>query len=707
VRGLRRALAAAALVAAAPAALAAPAVPLGEKVSLKAINQQWVQDRVWCGWGEVEVVYQDVTLRCNEMELDLETLHLTARGNVLFDQGQTRLTCDDLSFDLRAKVGVLNNASGFFPPSYQFRAEQVEKLDATRWRLARAVFTSCDLSDPTPPWTIGMRSAIVELNGYGHFRGVWLRTNGVPVFYSPRLLWPVKRDRAAGFLVPNIGHNDRYGFYLGNAYFWPISRSFDTTFFLDTYSKGYIGIGEEFRWAPAEQASGWLLFDTVRDPDTKTWEWKLEGKHTQLFPGGYSLKADLQDNSNLDFFQRFERAFDRSTLRTLYSHVTFSRSWGSQAFNVKADHRTTFFGQASGQSEVVLERQPELEYRLRSTRIGRTPLYVSVVALADQFRVNRTAGIRGKYARFDLFPTVSLLTPGLPWLSVTPTVGARETYYTSSYGEDRSSLVDESLSRRYVTGGLSLVGPSFSRIWLGEQRKVKHLVEPRVEYSYVSDPGDVSRIPVFDEKDSVLVNNKLRWSLANRLFVKSGETGSREVATFEIAQDYSFSDPLTFAQGGLPPSQRGPLQLWLRAAPARTSTVDVRADVDALTHNLRSTALSTSIAQPTHMLNLTWYTSYNPLDGAVNSSQARVFTGLQPKDAPWRLEAQVAYDVHNRELLEQRYVLRWKGSCWSAYVEVRDYRIAPYETRDYRISIDLTGIGTFLDIRGAVDALSR
>ncbi len=54
--------------------------------------------------------------------------------------------------------------------------------------------------------------------------------------------------------------------------------------------------------------------------------------------------------------------------------------------------------------------------------------------------------------------------------------------------------------------------------------------------------------------------------------------------------------------------------------------------------------------------------------------------------------------------MEQRYIFRWRGSCWSAYAEIRDYRIEPYKTRDYRISIDLTGLGTFLDIHGGLDA---
>ena len=62
----------------------------------------------------------------------------------------------------------------------------------------------------------------------------------------------------------------------------------------------------------------------------------------------------------------------------------------------------------------------------------------------------------------------------------------------------------------------------------------------------------------------------------------------------------------------------------------------------------------------------------------------------------------MSYDVYNKALLEQRYVFHWRGSCWAANLEVHDYRIAPYQRRDYRITIDLTGLGTLLDIRGGV-----
>ncbi len=124
------------------------------------------------------------------------------------------------------------------------------------------------------------------------------------------------------------------------------------------------------------------------------------------------MKAELNDVSDLDFFQRFERTFENNAMRTLFSYLTLTRTWGPQTVNLRADHRETYFSSAT--SAVVLERRPELEYRLRSTRIGRTPFYVSLVGVADQFAVDRSGAIAGSYSRFDLFPTLSILTRGLP-----------------------------------------------------------------------------------------------------------------------------------------------------------------------------------------------------------------------------------------------------------------------------------------------------
>jgi LPS-assembly protein len=679
-------------------------------VSLDATQQEWIQDTLWCGLGNVVIRYQDITMRADEVELDLTTLVANARGNVTIDQGTTRLAASRAVFDLNKKTGSLFEANGFFPPTYYFRGKEIDKLDETHYRFHRGVFTSCNLDAKSPPWSISLHDAIVELEGYGHFRGAALKVKGVPIFYTPRLLWPVKRDRSAGLLPPMIGYSGTRGFYLGNSLFIPISRSFDTTLFLDLYTKSYVGIGDELRWAPAPNAKGFLWPELVWDPVNRKWEWKVQGKHNQLLPGGYAIHANLLQFSNLDFFQQFEHTFDQNAPRLTDSYLTVSRTWGPQALNLKLDYTETFLGTTytgSTADNVTLVREPTLEYRLRSTRVGHSPVYVSLIASADRFRVDRSSTYHGSYSRLDVFPSISILTPGLPWLNVTPTVGARATWYSAQNSSTQTELVDKPISRTYGTGGLSIVGPSFSRIWVKKKSKFKHLIEPRIDYSYVSNPGNGTLIPLFDEKDSVLVTNQATFTLANSLFFKGEDGASREVARLELSQAYSFSDPLTLARTTaqnqtLPASQRGPYSLWLHAAPLENATVDARAYLDPLTHNLTSASLTGGIFKGSNALNLTWYTSYDALTGAATSSQTQLFAGFAPGNGKLRLETRVAYDIHNAKLLNQSYVIRYRGSCWSVYAQVNDFRNQSYPSRDYRIAIDLTGLGTFLDIRGSL-----
>ena len=95
------------------------------------------------------------------------------------------------------------------------------------------------------------------------------------------------------------------------------------------------------------------------------------------------------------------------------------------------------------------------------------------------------------------------------------------------------------------------MGPSFSRIYdveIGPWDKLKHVIEPRVDYNYVSNVDDPASIPAFDEIDNALGRNQVRYAIVNRLLARSAEfkAGSaEEIASLEIAQTYAFELPQT------------------------------------------------------------------------------------------------------------------------------------------------------------------
>jgi LPS-assembly protein len=648
----------------------------------------------------VVIHYQDVKIQADEVTYNRTTGDVHAIGNVIVDRGPERFAADELHYNLSTKVGQFINGSGSAPPSYHFSGQVLEQIDETHFRIVDGTFTSCE-TEGTDPWDLRMKEAVIEREGYGRFKNVRFRVRRAPILYFPYMIWPVKQERSPGLLMPNFGFSERRGFYLGNIIYFPLGRSYDTTLFVDLFTEGYYGLGSEWRWAPSDDAFGEILGYAINDPEGNTWQWKLDGEYRDRDLWGFSLQSEIHHLSDADFFQEFENDFNQNTRRSLYSHITMTRSWGPATMNLRTDRRVTFLSS----DDVVLQQLPEAEMRIRSNRIGRSDIYWSLISSLNVLDVDRGGDLKGTYGRADLFPEISYTLPGAPWLTVTPNLGGRVTWYSKRYAEDRRSFEETPIDRTFFKGGVDIVGPSFSRIFrLGGSRegtKVKHLVEPRLEYRYLSDPGDDSSlIPVFDEVDSTFAANRVRATLSNRLFIRSPkQLGARELLSLDLFQEYSFSDPLNSVSGDT--SQYGPLGASLRVVPAMGSSIDARVSYDTLTSNLRSTSVSANMSLPVLSAGLTWFAGYSPTTGDQTSSQAQVRFGYRKPDFPVHFDVHVAYDLENSDLQQQSYKIKYQGDCWGIGVEYRDLRSVAFPARDYRVVISLKGLGELPAIRGS------
>lgn len=674
------------------------AAELTDRVILTAENQSGTE-AVWRGEGEVLVLYQDLEIRCDELEYERSSGDIVAHGNVILDRGPSRFTADELRFNLNTKTGTFYNATAFVDPMYSFSGREIEKLDETHYRIDHATFTTCS-TDGRPPWSFTVRSAMVEEEGLGHFKSVAVKVQGVPVFYLPYMVWPIKQERSPGLLMPRLGYSNRRGFNIGLPVFVPLGRSYDTTVFGDFYTGGYLGIGNIWRWAPVQGAFGEIDMYAILDRETDEVNWKVFGRHVQEDFLGFKLLAEVESLSDIDFWQDFDRSFDASTRRDLYSFAYLNRSFGPYALNLRADRRQTFLGT----TEVMLSQLPEIELRSGSTQLGSSPVYLNLISSLSYLRVDRGGTLKGSYGRADLFPALSYTLPSPPWLSVTPRLAGRATYYTQQYGADRISFIDEPISRLYASGGVDVVGPSFSRVFeggLGRYDKIKHLIEPRLQYLYLTTPTDTSLLPVFDEVDSTPQDaNLVRFVLANRLLGRDREgIGTRELGSLELFQDYSFDAPLNFG-GGTQTSNFSALGLALRLTPTVGTGFDARASYDHLFGNLRSTSLAASARARMGMAMLTWFQSFNPSSGDRLSSQLRSLVTYRKSGFPLDLSVQVAYDIVRSELGDQRYGLNYQGSCWNISAVYRDTRIGAFPTREFLIVIGLKGVGALPEIKG-------
>jgi LPS-assembly protein len=673
--------------------------------------------------GGVEIRYKDLTITAEKLVLHRQTMTVEGEGDVIFDQGTRRIAAERVDFDLVTQNGTFWKATAFVDPDYYFTGDVVSKTGPDRFEVKHGSFTSCT-GDRTADWSFRMSTARVDVGDYAHVHNASMWVKKLPVFYWPYILWPVRTERTSGFLIPNIGYTDRKGAYLGLAYFQVLGPSYDDTIYLDGYAQGFYGGGDEFRYRPTDGTRGQVLGYAIHDPDADDWRWKVKWTHeSKDLPLGLRGVVSFEDYSDFNFFRDFERREYDNTKPWIYSNAFVSGNWGPHSLNLLVDRRETFAGEISS---ALQEQLPELQYRLRKLKLGRTPLYLSLDSTLSYLASRVTDFYDVSYGRVDLNPQVTLPVRSVPWLSLSLTAGGKATWWGDSLPKTETDpttqapvrvcdggplaagevYCGDSLSRAVPEGSVDVVGPSFSRIFnttLGSFAKIKHVIEPRFSYGYLGVFDDEQRVPIFDEIDAVNATNSAQVALVNRFLGKpenEEDGGAYEFLSLELSRLYSLdsTQPLQVSRDRTQTSTAGPIAARLRFNPSKNYSIDARASYNTLFSGLDSRSLTASANLTRARFGLTWFTRYSPELEVKNSDQVRVQIGLKILPGRLSLDSQINYDLKNSEIQQQRYFLNYNSQCWSVNLEAREQVLLGEKRRDYRLSLTLKNVGTFLDL---------
>jgi hypothetical protein len=104
-------------------------------------------------------------------------------------------------------------------------------------------------------------------------------------------------------------------------------------------------------------------------------------------------------------------------------------------------------------------------------------------------------------------------------------------------------------------------------------------------------------------------------------------------------------------------------------------------------------------------MNIRWVSTFlRPGQTSGDSKQVQFRAGTPFLQKRFRGDVSMTYDGTNAKFLEQRYLFGFFASCYNISLEYRDLTI-PITTHDYLISVNLTNVGTFVDLRGSFDKL--
>lgn len=690
-----------------PAAFARVSLEGGVDLCARSIRES--ADRSYEAEGDVTITLEPDGTRVQADHIRVTGKLAVGEGNVLIVWQRNRIAGTRLEYDLESGDGTIDDATGQFVPEssagraeFFFTARRVIKQGEDRVRLESAVISTC--TQPTPYWSIAISRADVRLEHYARMRNVRFRAKKLPVVYLPYFLWPVKSDRAAGLLFPDFGSTLNRGNVYRQSLFLPLGESADLTLTGEYYTRAGFGGGGRFRAKPNPagelDVGGFYIDDQVSGVP----RWKYSYQQTQTFLNGFRMVADINQISDFAFYNDYESSINLVSSPTILGRLEFSRNGDWTSVNVRELRREQLF---SDGTSLVQQTLPEIEWRGRSRRLGRSPLYFTYEASVASIQ-QRSTRIDADYRRGDLFPTLSAPFSPLPWLDINPSVNVRMTHWTQSQtpplnSVDPIDVVDEGLSRFVAGGGVEIVGPKLFRIVERPggkfSKRYKHTIEPRVSYAHQQTFDRSSEILVYDEVDRLIGSvDQMTYGLRSRLFaqrprsrppapVDDGERilvpdvsggpvreaseapsspsesaqslqpateppppqESVEIASLEIAQARSFERDLSLADldrdgTNEATSRRSAVSINGRVNPLPNVSLDLRTSYNILYDRIANLSLSGAYRSDAFRGSFSLVSTPGLAAGTSDSTQMRLATGATLWDGRVRFDVEGTYN---------------------------------------------------------------
>ena len=549
--------------------------------------------------GNAEIHYRTYVLRADEITYNSDTGEATATGHFTIDggpnddhikasHGNYNVTSETGRFyDVTATTGLRFSAGRAILTStapFAFTGRLVEKTSSDHYLVYNGSITTCEL--PHPKWKFQARKVTVDVGGNASIYHSDFLLHGFPIFYFPYATHPVAREaRHTGFLIPTAGRSSAKGNVVGDSFYWAINRSMDGIIGAEYFSKRGSSQRGEFRARPSDASyidlnyfgvidrgipvnTGQFVLDSNGTPTPVTATLKEGGQEARLTAEGnfhgFRAVSDIDYLSSFLFRLAFNEVFTQAINSEVKSQLFLSKTFNGFSVGGSVERYQNFFQttEANGNltnvpsfNSIRILHTPGLDASSVDQRFGHLPLFwsfdASVAGLSRSEPGFQTSTLLG---RFDFSPEISMPLQSHGW-TLRPALSLHETYYSQSYVPQNGTVANDPTNRQALETSVELRPPVVERVFDKEffGRKLKHVIEPRIVYRYVTGVNNFLNVLHFDERDILSDTNEVQYGFTTRLYAKRKPSSIEECET-----------PMTgLAVGAAAPEQTVP---WERPA---------------------------------------------------------------------------------------------------------------------------------------------
>lgn len=467
--------------------------------------------------GDVQMTFDGQSLRADRATMDKARGVIKAEGNVIIASPSAYVEGSRAELSYEDNTGLIFD--GFVKSGQvMFQGKVLRKVGVDKYEAEQASYTACTTCPPA--WSFSGRQIDAEIGAYAHIKSATFFLGGVPFFWLPYLIVPLKSERQSGILFPSY-ELDIDGFAFGIPFFWAISRSQDMTLTPKYYTKRGLKGLINYRYVLNAESEGELNFggflkDSVFSQDTglptrpgdeRSGRWFLNHNHIYSLPGGFINRARLALVSDLRYTRDFPEDMGGLGEPALENRLSLTKNSERGHSSIEVGYyvnqlkRDPLEGNADSVHRFPELKQSGVDRSLFNSRVffrwdfnyvnfAREDIAFDDVVLtgdpAAPKDIDRTRGSGGTGSgtfepgvdlirtgqRLDLRPEISAPFRVGRFLDILPTIQFRHTQYSFNVTSPNGGAFDTLPTRQYVRGRLAL-RTQMSRIYESESESIE------------------------------------------------------------------------------------------------------------------------------------------------------------------------------------------------------------------------------------------
>jgi hypothetical protein len=351
-------------------------------------------------FGEAEVYYEDIELKAELIEIDMDSNVVTARGKQdstgkyfgepVFTEKDSKVNSHEMKYNFNTKKGLIVDAVTHEGENY-IHGDKIYKTPDDILYIKHGKYTTCNLKHPHYWFSANKLKIIPEdkiVTGPAN-----LVIEGVPTPIGiPFGFFPNSNKQKSGIIIPTFGESGQYGFFLlGGGYYAAISDNLSTQITGDYYSKGswagnmLTNYKKRYKYTGALNTNFAVFKNGFKEfPSySETQNFFIRWNHTQdpkAQPNSI-FSANVNFGNSQNYTNNFNSTGDQYLSTSFNSSVSYKKSFAGKpySFSLNGYHSQNTL------NKTVTVRMPELAFNVsrlypfkRKVAVGNQKLYEKI-----------------------------------------------------------------------------------------------------------------------------------------------------------------------------------------------------------------------------------------------------------------------------------------------------------------------------------------